>query len=34
LQAKNVVSDLILGRPTAKANRKLSAIASRLKHEM
>lgn len=32
-QATKVVSDLILGRPTAKANKKLHAIAGRLKQE-
>jgi len=32
--AKNVISDLVLGRPTARANRKLSAIATRYKREL
>ena len=32
-QAKVVISDLVLGRPTAKANRKLAAISGRLKRE-
>jgi len=33
-QAKVVISDLVLGRPTAKANRKLAAISGRLKREL
>jgi len=33
-QAKTVISDLVLGRPTAKANRKLAAISGRLKREL
>ncbi|EKX38439.1 hypothetical protein GUITHDRAFT_115406 [Guillardia theta CCMP2712] len=32
--AKNVISDLVLGRPTARANKKLSAIATRYKREL
>jgi len=33
-QAKTVISDLVLGRPTAKANRKLAAISGRLRREL
>lgn len=33
LQARNVISDLVLGRPTARANKKLSAIASRFNRD-
>ena len=33
-QAKTVISDLVLGRPIAKANRKLAAISGRLKREL
>jgi hypothetical protein len=33
-QARRVVSDLILGRPTAKANRKLAAISGRIRREL
>ena len=32
-QATKVISDLIMGRPTAKANRSLRAIATRLRKE-
>ena len=33
-QVKTVISDLVLGRPTVKANRKLASIAGRLKREL
>ncbi|KAJ1471645.1 hypothetical protein T484DRAFT_3502496 [Baffinella frigidus] len=32
-QARRVIGDLILGRPTAKANKKLAAISGRLRRE-
>ena len=34
VQAKTVISDLVLGRPAAKANRKLAAISGRLKRDL
>ncbi len=32
-QARNVISDLVMGRPTAKANKKLSAISARFNRD-